>query len=273
MIYNENGDIINNTICDISTIENISESLLIHLNEASFKDVINAISDAKNKFLKILKTAVDNLIDLLINNVFSKNNKIKENKDIIVKKSVDNIKFNGYIFNLYGTDGAIEKFKTMLQLNVYSTIQTYAYENKTGFLDALRSNSISDQEMTCNEENYIQKVKDFIYGSDKPSEYRLSDIPESIDNIVDRICDSEKTIRNLKSLYKDMKKYIDLENKAKEKNYSFSSDDMNDAIKRNIIASDGYIKVCHTYMNILIPAIREEYKQSYLICLRLLNIK
>ena len=271
MIYNENGDIVESTMHDISTIESISESLLIHLNETSFKDLISVIVDAKNKFFKILKDAVENLIDLLNNNVFSKNSKIKENKEYIAKQSTKNIKFNGYIFNLYGPDGAIEKFKTMLRLDVYSTIETYAYDNKVDFLDALRSNSINDQEMTCNEENYIQKVKDFIYGSDKPSEYRLSNIPESIDEIVGRICDSTKTIRDLKSLYKDMKKYIDSENKAREKLHSFTSDEMNEAIKRNIIATDGYIKICHSYMNILIPAIRQEYKQSYLICLRLLD--
>lgn len=272
MIYNENGDIITNTLSDISSIENISESLLMHLNEASLKDTVNSIIEAKNKFVKIVRNAVDNLIDLLINNVFSKNEKIKANKDFIIKQSTNNIKFNGYIFNLYGPDGAIEKFKTMLQLNVYSTIERYAYDNKSDFLNALRSTSINDQELTCTEENYTQRVKEFIYGSDKQSEYRLSDIPESIDTIVDRICDSRKTVRNLKSLYKDMKKYIDSENASREKTY-FDSDDMNDAIKRVILASEGYIKVCHTYMNILIPAIKAEYTQSYLICLRLLNLK
>lgn len=272
MIYTENGDIVNASISNMITIEGISESLLIHLNESSLKNVFNTIIEAKNKFIKILKNAVNNLIDLLINNVFSKNEKIKANKDSIIKQSANNIKFNGYIFNLYGPDGAIEKFKTMLQLNVYSTIETYAYDNKSGFLDALRSTSVNDQELTCTEENYAQRVREFIYGSDKQSEYRLSDIPESIDIIVDRICDSRKTIRDLKSLYTDMKKYIDSENTSREKVY-LDSDDMNDAIKRVIIASDGYIKICHAYMNILIPAIKAEYTQSYLICLRLLNLK
>lgn len=272
LIYNENGDIVTNTMSDIFSIENISESLLMNLNEASLKNVFNSIREAKNKFIKILKNAIDNLIDLLINNVFSKNEKIKENKDHIIKQSENDIKFNGYIFNLYGQGGAIENFKTMLQLNVYSTIERYAYDNKPDFLNALRSISVNDREITCTEDNYSQRVKEFIYGSDKQSEYRLSDVPESIGTIVDRICDSTKTIRNLKSLYKDMKKYVDSENAAREKTY-LSSDDMNDSIKRAILASNGYIKVCHTYMNILIPAIKAEYNQSYLICTRLLNLK
>ena len=154
MIFMDNGQsIINNNL--------LLENDVCPICEFSFTDTINSINKIINRFLKLIKDAINTAIDFIDNNVFTKNKFYFKNKDQIIN-SLSNKSFNGYLFNIHQKNGAIDNLKTACSPKVTNLVSQYAESSSENFGDYLRG-ILNGSDYPCDQNDFFEKSKMFIY--------------------------------------------------------------------------------------------------------------
>lgn len=259
MIFSDSG---NPLYCGVYT-----ENSVIPISEFTFSDAVNAINRAVNKFLKMVKDAINYVIDFIDNNLLTKNKFYSENKNKIIE-GLSNKTFNGYIFNIYQHNGGIDNLKTACSPKITNQISQYAENESEDFGDYLRG-IMCGKQSAYDQGSFLEQAKIFIYGSAHKENHNTSEIYEGIDGMINRMLDKRKNIRALKDLYHSFEKFnINIINARK---IDTGSDEINDFNTRCIEYANIHMNICYQYLQILINAIKDEYSQSQDLCMRAIS--
>lgn len=257
MVFNEEGLLF------------IDTNNLININESMLTDIGRIINKAVDKFLKSIKELIWKGISIIENNVFTKNKFFYDNKNKIIEE-LSGKTYEGYMFRIFQDGyGAISKLEAAVKVQVSDIISSKSHSDQY-IVDYIRGLLVGDNlkdppyVINCEKNSFSIKAREYIYGASEKGLHLINNIHGGVSGMIDRMMNKQMNIKRLKDLYKSFEKYTkDLievrKNHTDEESHQW------------IHIMEDYMNTCYIYTDIVVNAIRDEYAQSYKLCLSVLQ--